>query len=254
MRILIVVTIMISTAYLFGCSSGIDDKFVGQYLDEKNPSLYIQLNKDGSCAVVSNSGRNSSRMFWCSISEPSISMKLMRDEIPTDEGVIYPEFRGSSAVLTLDRNTLITQTGRRFTKKGFSSSTQTNGSKASSTDTIISPTSVIKKVHQSLLNCDYDSFITSVSVRLIAKSPPNKEVAAQQWKEYQCTSTIQGIYRDGLPNAEFRGETIKDNTASVHVRYAVQNIGGTQDWQEEKFVKEDGQWKYIGGGLFPELR
>lgn len=99
-----------------GCSKKIDTKFVGKYLDEENSSRYIYLNEDGSCSVESKSGRNANRMFWCSIDGNTISLSLMRDEIPNDEGVVYPEFRGNKAILTIDRNTLITQTGRRFTK------------------------------------------------------------------------------------------------------------------------------------------
>ena len=100
-----------------GCSKKIDTKLIGKYTDNENSARYIYLNEDGSCSVASQSGRNANRMFWCSIDGDTISLSLMRDEIPYDEGVIYPEFRGNKAVLTIDRNTLITQTGRRFTKR-----------------------------------------------------------------------------------------------------------------------------------------
>ncbi len=120
-----------------GCSKRINSKFVGKYSDEKNPSLYIQMNEDGSCSVVSNSGRNSNRMFWCSMDGDTISLSLMRDELPYDEGVIYPEFRGKSAILTIDRDALITQTGRRFSRSGTSSSSSTSSSSTSSTSGVL---------------------------------------------------------------------------------------------------------------------
>lgn len=132
---------MLCAACISGCSSDIDDKFVGQYLDEKYPSSYIQLNQDGSCDVRSGSGRNPSRKFWCSVNEPTISMKLMRDEIPNDEGVIYPEFRGNAATLTIDKDALITQTGRRFIKRGSSTSSSSTSSTSKETITISTPSS-----------------------------------------------------------------------------------------------------------------
>lgn len=89
----------------------IDKNLCGRYDDVSNPRNRIEIYDNGVCPVTAN---GSIRKFRCSVSEKTITMKLLDGTDEQRESFEYPEFRGTTATLTIDGNTLITQTGKRF--------------------------------------------------------------------------------------------------------------------------------------------
>ena len=110
-----------------GCSS-IDNRLVGAYLDEEDSSGSFHIWPKGNCNVSEswsrmgparkNSGATPGAGWGDCTTDGSILMMKMTQKSPDDFG--YSEFRGESAILTIDGNTLISQSGRRFTKKSGS--------------------------------------------------------------------------------------------------------------------------------------
>lgn len=146
--------ILVFIFWSVGC--GIDSKYVGMYYEEGNTGGWIELFKNGKCDVVS--GANGVRDDWravkrysCTFNDKTISIKMIKPSNGEYKDFRYPEFREDTGTISIDGDVIVSQTGRRFIKKGAIATSQTP-SNTPSTSSKNSNASLEKDKAQNALN------------------------------------------------------------------------------------------------------
>lgn len=96
-----------------GCSTEIDAKYVGTYIDTRDPEGRIWISENGRAGMCHGACRDG----YVTIDGATANFQLSSGMAPTDDGIHYPEFRGKNTTFVIDRNTIILATGTRFTKE-----------------------------------------------------------------------------------------------------------------------------------------
>jgi len=128
LRIILVIVALISTGlFAPACSTKIDERTVGRYVDESDSSGAFEIWPLGNCEAIESysamsprrraEGNTPDAAFGdCRVEGVTITMTI--NQLLSSQDFGYPEFKGKTAILTIVGDTLVTQSGRRFVKKG----------------------------------------------------------------------------------------------------------------------------------------